>query len=54
MTRQRQGQKEMERRVAEGMKQFAEWYTRSVNEHGYAAWQSLLEELSQRGGKGSF
>ena len=47
MTRQRQGKKETERKVAEDMKQFAEWYTRFVNEHGYAAWVRLLEELSQ-------
>ena len=35
---------------ADQMKQFAEWYTRFVNEHGYAAWESLLAELQEEMG----
>lgn len=47
MRRQRKPATEAERNCKDAAKQFAEWYTRFVNEHGYAAWEGLLEELRE-------
>lgn len=48
--RQKKPATETERNVTDEVKQLAEWYTRFVNEHGYAAWESLLAELQDETG----
>lgn len=51
MRRQKKPATETERSPTDAAKKLAEWYTQFVNEHGYAAWERLLNELHEGQGR---